>query len=333
METYCYELAAEIGKRTNLHVKVLPGRANGQPPSAGALIVFCFRMLVFLAVSGRQYGTIHVSDLVLCPLLWWTLLVAPKATLIASAHGTDIAFGRRDGVAPAIYHRYLWLAGRVSSVMTVIANSRATAELCHRYGFLTVHVVPLGVRAARPTGPMQAESYVLFVGRLVRRKGIAWFIHDVLPLLPETIILKVAGTTWDREESEALQHPRVEFLGPVHGIDLANLRRRAISVIMPNISRDGRDFEGFGLTALEAAADGGILLAARLQGIEDAVYDGVTGFLLLPEKPHIWAAKIMDLSNWSLEDRRKFIADAQVVIRSYFTWERVAEETLRHYAD
>ena len=193
-------------------------------------------------------------------------------------------------------------------------------------------VVPLAVELPVAADETATPSpYVLFVGRLVRRKGCRWFIENVLPRLEPGIKLMVAGTEWDGAESEALKTPRVEFLGPVHGEPLRRLRRQALAVIVPNIACGGRDFEGFGLTAVETAADEGVLLASRIDGIVDAVKDGATGFLLPPEDPDAWVAKIQEVASWPLHTRQRFLQHARETVRKHFTWDRVARQTLEAY--
>jgi glycosyltransferase involved in cell wall biosynthesis len=252
---------------------------------------------------------------------------------VISIHGTDIAYGIREGRLPALYRRLLgWAAKNQSALDVYIANSHATAGHCSRVGFRTVEVIPLGVRLAADTpAPVARENYLLFVGRVARRKGVGWFVREVMPLLPAHITLKVAGTVWDADEGAALDNPRVEFLGPVFGEDLASLRRHALVVIMPNVPLGGRDFEGFGLTALEAGADGAVLLASALDGIVDAVEDGTTGILVEPGHARKWAEAVLEVSGWSSEMRCSFVANARKRIAEQYNWHRVMQDTLRIY--
>ena len=333
METYCVELAEELKTRVHLEILALPGRRGGKPPGLLALLAFFARAGWHLAWQGGRYDVLHLSDLVLVPLARLNRLMNPGCRNVVSAHGTDIAFGLRRGWKPALYRCFLgWMARSREDLDAVIANSRATKRHCEREGLDRVAVVPLATRTADPTPvAVTPDPYVLFVGRLVRRKGAGWFIREVLPRLPEEIALKIAGTLWNPDEGAALADRRVEFLGPVFGPELAELRRRAIAVIMPNVPLGGRDFEGFGLTALEAAADGGVLLAAGIDGIVDAVVDGRTGFLLPPEEPETWARKLLEIRDWNRDQRCRFIKGARERIRTDYSWDRVAAETVQVY--
>ena len=100
---------------------------------------------------------------------------------------------------------------------------------------------------------------------------------------------------------------------------------------MPNIPTAGKDFEGFGLAAPEAAADGGVLLASRIEGIVDAVVDGETGFLLPALDGPAWATKISEISRWTSEARNAFIRRAKEVIVTRYSWAQVAHDTFASY--
>jgi len=333
MEEYSHALTDELGKRTRLTIRALPGREDGSPPSSSKLIGFGIGTAWCVARNARHFDVLHFGDLALWPLAIVARLFNRNASVVASAHGTDIAYPLRRGVAPMLYGLYLKLGAFLGRGVRIIANSRATAELVAAAGFSVCATVPLAVRTPaliREAGP--ASPSVLFVGRLARRKGCRWFIENVLPRLSEQFRFVVAGTPWDAEETAALDNERVTFLGPIRGEALADLRRKATVVVMPNVRCEGRDFEGFGLTAVETAAQQGVLLASALDGIVDAVVDGVTGFLLPAEEAAAWASKIEEIAAWSESTRQRFVLDAFEYVRGHFNWTRVVEQTLAAYA-
>jgi glycosyltransferase involved in cell wall biosynthesis len=172
---------------------------------------------------------------------------------------------------------------------------------------------------------------LLFAGRLVERKGCAWFVRNVLPLLPDTIGLRVAGTVWDEAEGAALDHPRVSYLGPLNARDLVDEYREALCVVVPNIEPPSGEFEGFGLVAPEAAAAGGIVVAAATGGLLGAVIDGDTGFLVPSGGAEAWRAKIMEIAGWSDEQRADFTSAAMKKALKHYCWSRVADDVLAVY--
>jgi glycosyltransferase involved in cell wall biosynthesis len=333
METYCVELVAALKEKTNLTLEALPGRGDGATPSLLAIVAFGARTAFKILFGRSAYDVVHGADMAVWPLVLIALARSPRAKLVLSAHGTDVAFAGRKGFIPTLYRIYLRLGARLLGKATIIANSRATAAQLFTHGFQGAKVIPLASAATAERAPEDAPGrFVLFVGRLIRRKGCGWFIREVLPRLAGDIRLKVAGTIIDKEEHATLAHGRVDYLGPVFGEKLAALRQRSIAVMAPNIALESAaGFEGFGLTAVEGAAAGGVVLAAEIDGVADAVIDGKTGFLLPPGDAVAWAQKIAEIDAWDSARRRDFIDDALAAVRSHYSWDRVGADTLGVY--
>jgi glycosyltransferase involved in cell wall biosynthesis len=333
METYSEELTEELARHVDLTLNVLPGQPDGSTPSVGALILFGLRTVWLLLTRERGCDVVHGADMALWPLVLVARLTSPRAALVLSAHGTDVAYGDRRGPVAALYRAYAALGARLLGTAWVVANSKATADRAEALGYANVEVVPLASRQSEAVLPESPKPYVLFVGRhFERRKGLRWFVDEVLPLLPEEIGLYVASPLRGARDARKLAHDRVRLLGPVRGRALRTLMAEAICVVVPNIPvRDGH-FEGFGLVAVEAAAAGGVVLASRIDGFADSVIDGETGFLLPPGDASIWARAIMTIADCRPAERRQLIAKARASCAAHFSWERVARDTCAVYA-
>ncbi len=332
METYCVELTKSLKSLVNLRVEKLPGRVTGAPPSFFAIVMFGMATAFRIIFSSNRYDVLHGSDIAVWPLVYFGAIKSPNATLVLSAHGTDISLASKQGIAAAIYKQYVRLGATLMKRCHVIANSRATASLLHNHNFQNIEIIPLGTECI-PEAPKSVtpENYILFVGRLLPQKGCRWFAEEVLPHLPEQISLKVAGTVVCKAEKNAIEHPRIEFLGCVFGQALREIRQKALAVIVPNIGASVEDFEGFGLTALEAAAAGGVVIASDLHGISDAVVDGKTGFLVPGGDVEAWVQKILEIQNMELNERQEFCQKSIANIAETYSWQRVAEKTLALY--
>ncbi len=334
IETYCVRITEELSKLRNVTILSLEGEKDGSAPRSHRLLGFFLRAAWYLCRNRGRYDVVHFSDLVLGPLAVLNAFLDRAAINVISAHGTDAAYTLRQGLKPAIYRHYMsWLARNQGGIAAIVANSEATGRLCRRLGLRNLHVVRLATDLSpSATADLQPKPYLLYVGRLVRRKGVSWFVREVLPGLPRDLDLKVAGTIWEKEEGRILDHPRDQFLGPVFGADLAKLRREATAVVVPNIKDGDDDFtEGFGLAALEAAADQGVVVASRLDGLIDAVEDGETGFLVAPRQADAWTKKILAIRAWSAQQRQRFVEGARDRVRRDYGWDRVASETIRIY--
>jgi phosphatidylinositol alpha-1,6-mannosyltransferase len=333
METYAVKLCEALALRCELETRVLPGRAQGTPPSLVRLAVFLMGSFPFL-LRRRAY-VVHIGDLVLWPLALAARWFRTAPHVAVTAYGLDVIYGRRGGLLPKLYGVYLKLGARlVGRHVKVIAISHETARLCRDAGFTRIDIVTLGVdNAVAPIGQLHSTGkFILFVGRLVRRKGASWFVRNVLPLLPPDLHFIVVGKPWDPDELDAVRgDERVEYRDYVSDADLSALRRGAIAVVMPNVVSEGTDVEGFGLAAVEAGADGGVLLASGIEGLVDAVVDGATGFLLPTADAAAWAAKIQEITDWNPEKRAAFLRECQEAIATRFTWQAVADRTLEAY--
>ena len=330
MEVYSYELVNELRGRTTLDLRKLPGRPDGRPPSFWSLTGFGITTALSLLAKGTDCDVAHGGDMAVWPLVWLAKLRNRQIQPVLSAHGTDIALAHRRGILAGLYRVYVSLGAWLLPSVVVLANSKATANLCRNIGFSSVLVVPLAARIKTDT-QRAPEPFLLFVGRLVPRKGCAWFIRNVLPKLNLKFKLVVAGPVWNADEEQALAEPRVEFRGAVLGDELIHLYQAATAIVIPNIDIGINGFEGFGLSAVEGAAAGGVVLASRLHGICDAVHDGVTGFLLTAEDSDAWVNKISEVTNWTQERRQAFVDRSRATIACDYSWPRVANETVAVY--
>lgn len=332
METYSDRLPKELAKFVKIRTIVLPGRPDGSPPSTIRLLWFGVATAMRLLVARRAADVVHIGDLASWPFALAARLRASRSRVVISAHGTDVSYPRRGGIRGKLYSVYLKAAVRLLPRAMIIANSRATADAVQEVGFSRVAVVRLATDARAEGGVSgQHNGQILFVGRLIPVKGCAWFIREVLPLLPPSITLRVAGTVWNDTEAAALQNSRVTYFGSLRGEELIREYASALCVVLPNIEVESREFEGFGMVAPEAAAAGGVVLAADCGGLKDAVIDGSTGFLLPSGDAGSWNERIRQILEWSEGARVGFLRNAMETTRRTYAWDRVARETFEAY--
>jgi glycosyltransferase involved in cell wall biosynthesis len=330
METYCLKLTEALAAHEPVEVIALPGRADGMPPGPIALLTFPLTVLARYVARGAAPRVLHLGDMAIWPLALPALLWR-RTTIVLSSHGTDLSYHRRGGWRGRLYGAYLRLGARVLRSARVIANSQATRAAAQETGWRDIAVVPLATDLSAPDPDGEHEGSLLFAGRLVERKGCGWFVREVLPLLPEHVRLKVAGTMWHAEEAAALDHPRVDYLGALTQRELAGAYGRAMCVIVPNIEVASGEYEGFGLVGCEAAACGGLVLASRTGGLVEAVMDSETGLLLEAGNAEEWRAAILGVLSWSPDRRKQFVGKAQVTAQTRYSWQRVAREVLALY--
>lgn len=274
---------------------------------------FLARTAAALIQKARR-GTL---DVVLFSSMVTALLAAPLQGLFrrygvrtaAIVHGLDVT---------TPFGPYQWLVRKAFQCLdAVFPVSRATAHACldRGTGADQLHVIPNGIapdRFSPPDDPgddctaltthfeasLPDDALLLCsVGRQVKRKGTAWFVDQVMPLLPPDVHYWIAG---NGPQDDAIQTAidrhdladRVRRLGRISNEHLAHLYRGADLFIMPNIPV-ADDLEGFGIVLLEAGLSGTPAVAARLDGIQDVVTEGVNGHLVDPQSPQAFADALL----------------------------------------
>ena len=331
METYSAKLVEKLRKRRAVRLIALAGKPDGGVPTAAQLIGFGLTAAARILFGPSLPNLIHVGDMASWPFALLARMRKRSIRMILSAHGTDVAYGRRPGWRGSLYQSYLRLGARLLPRSQVIANSSATAEACRQAGFRSISIVPLASDFEPPDAPLDLSNNLLFAGRFVERKGLSWFVRNVLPLLPPDVALDVAGSPWSEEEADSLAEERVSHLGVLDPQRLAAAFAQALCVVVPNIEMANGEFEGFGLVAVEAAAAGGLVLAADIGGLRSAVIDGATGFLVEAGNAEAWAGKILEIRRWSDGARQAFVAGSIAESQAHFSWDRVARDTAAIY--
>lgn len=263
--------------------------------------------------------------------------------IAAIAHGRDVT------LPTAAYQRFVpHIFGALDAVLPV---SRATGEACLERGLPDekLHVIPNGIDIERflPTldrleskralaselggdaSLLKDDSFVLCsVGRQVERKGFAWFVREVMPLLPENVSYWLAGEGPEqdliRAEARRLSlNGRVRLLGRISEETLAGLYKAADLFVMPNRPVAG-DMEGFGVVMLEAGLSGLPTVAADIEGIRDVIREGVNGHLVASGDAQAFVRAI-DRYN---ADRKALLEVSERTahyIRDTFSWANVVE--------
>jgi glycosyltransferase involved in cell wall biosynthesis len=203
-------------------------------------------------------------------------------------------------------------------------------------------VIPCGVdtSAFRPETGMPVSRLtadrLLFVGRLVERKGVGNVI-EALESLPGVTLDIAGGPPADGldhdEEVQRLRQiadwhgvgGRVRFLGAVGRDQVPGLMRAADVVV------DVPWYEPFGIVPVEAMACGRPVVGSAVGGLLDTVLPGVTGELVPPRRPDVLAPVLERLLDDPVARSEYGRAGRARAVREY-TWSRVAAATARVYA-
>ena len=298
MERLIQNLAEGLSDYTDLTVigprncsQYLPGgtRVREVPSRLGSFLVAS--TLAALTLRNRpRFDLVIGGSGITAPILRIAALrFGCKSTVLL--HGLDIVVDNR-------LYQSLFVPN-LKRIDFVVANSDNTRKLAIGCGIepCRIAVINPGVEEVAPPNPATSTDfrqklgipfnrYLLFVGRMTKRKGLSGFMRDSLPQILERIPdigLVVVGDDPShgldgRGElgevhaalGEMALQDKVRFTGQITDEDLDNCYRGAEVLVLPLIDVPG-DVEGFGMVAIEAAARGTPTVAFRLGGVADAI--------------------------------------------------------------
>lgn len=257
------------------------------------------------------------------------------------------AFGLRDRsmmhlhtlAATESIYRYSPLARAIltSCASLYVSNSEDSAHRAARLGisYHRLSVIPNGVDTkvfCMPNGTRQPNR-VLFVGRLVREKGLHVLL-DALAQVKEPVELDIVGefrdVSYEREVHEKADQVTesglhvVNFLGSKVGVELPRAYQRAAIFVTPSFA------ESFGLTALEAMSCGCFVIASRTGGLTAIFQDRDVGVLVEPGN----AQQIAQALRYALENPAQcaeYGRRGRTFVKQSFSWESVVDQLLDIY--
>ncbi|TCL84420.1 glycosyltransferase involved in cell wall biosynthesis [Rathayibacter sp. PhB179] len=209
--------------------------------------------------------------------------------LVVTFHGKDVT---GDPLLPgAVGRRYRRNLGRLfdqSSTLIAVSEHirRRLIELGAPEEKVIVHRIGIPLRAVKAD---QRRAGVLFVGRLVEKKGVSDLLNamDRLPsALRESVPLTIIGygplEGELRRQADRLGLPDVRFLGRLGSEEVAVHLASSLVFCAPSKTASDGDTEGLPISLLEAALHSAAVVSTEHAGIPEFVASGESG-LLSPE--------------------------------------------------
>jgi glycosyltransferase involved in cell wall biosynthesis len=217
-----------------------------------------------------------------------------KLPLIVTLHGADVLRRRDESLVARLFYGYL-RREMLTSTTLFLAVSDFIKEAALRAGYPSARLrrqtlgIPLPenslVRAQRTDRDVPS---ILFVGRLVEKKGLTYLLQACQRLADEacrftlTIIGDGPLAPRHRKEAEDVRAP-VHFLGARSASQVWEELSTADIFCMPSTEAADGDNEGLPIVCLEAQA-AGIPVVAFAQGpVPEGVIEGTTA-ILAPDK-------------------------------------------------
>lgn len=331
---------------------------------------------LFLATAAARAHAIlranpDISVVHLCDALMGFFTLPLKALtdvpMVVTVHGLDVVLPIK---------LWEWAAVRRFNLYdAVIPVSEGTARACRERGIRPdkLRVVRNGVDislgdiasdpgyrarlSARLGVDLASKRVLVHIGRAVRRKGLSWFLEQVLPRLDDDVVLLMIGPRSQSTERtakrlawlpdtlaqqltqllalpldephirRALKRPalggRAFELGALPFADMMQTLLAADLFVMPNVPVAG-DAEGFGLVALEASMCGLPVVAAGMEGITDAIIDGSNGVHVAPADADAWVARLEALLA-DADQLGRLGQRGKAFTREHYSWKRMAD--------
>jgi 1,4-alpha-glucan branching enzyme len=295
----------------------------------------CARQLL---ASNVPVDVLHAHD--------WLVQRAAKALkeysglpLICTIHATE--HGRNGGIYTGLQrriHHEEWVL-TYESAHVIVCSAFMRDEVTRLFALPgdKVTVIPNGIRcdglllAGRHEAP-DTERVVLFIGRMVREKGV----HVLLQAAPRirSAVPHVRFVLIGRgpmEEDLRAQASRlglddvVQFLGFISDAERDAWLRRASVCVFPSL------YEPFGIVALEAMAAGVPVVVSDAGGLREIVHHEETGLTAFTGH----ADSLADQTIRLLQDptlARRVSVRAIATVRERFAWESIAARTAEIYA-
>lgn len=293
------------------------------PPYVAAMCIATYR-----ALRSVRVDVIHAH--------WWfpcgfaallaRALARVDVPIIVTCHGADVYALKGwgiDGLKRSVL-------SRVDGVVAVSEKMRTDLQRlvpCARpveYGPMGVDLVRTFVPAAVP---VTCDIDLLFVGRLVEKKGLDTLLAALRLLGEGTPTIRVAivgdGPMADAMRARAAALPpriAVEFKGARGKQELPAYYRRARFTIFPSRVASNGDQEGLGLVPIEAMGCGSVVLASDLEVVRETIVDGVTGFLFPPDDAVALAGLIRRVIGMDAESMAAIGARARASVLEKYDW-------------
>lgn len=212
--------------------------------------------------------------------------------LVVTLHGSDVTVRGRQ---PDLYKRLGKDASLFICVSEFIRNRALEAGFpSHK---LIIHYIGIDRELFSPSASPGTSQGVLFVGRLVEKKGCEYLVRamQLVQRAHPQCELTVIGDGPQRLSLETLARDlniRCQFRGTQPAEVIREALQKARIFCVPSLTAANGDSEGLGMVFAEAQAMGVPVVSTMHGGIPEVVVHGLTG-LLTPERDYQAIADVL----------------------------------------
>ena len=202
--------------------------------------------------------------------------------VITTVHGHDITKHENARAEHSISRRFFEQVDGVIAVSNFIA-AQALARGCPEHKLIQHYI---GIDLDKFSQPKQesAQPSLLFVGRLVEKKGCTYLLQAMERLktrFPELMLTIIGAGDLNAElqQEASVRGLNVVFAGTASAAEIRQHLSRSWLFVAPSITAQSGDAEGLGMVFLEAQALQTPVVSFRSGGLVEAVEDEVTALL------------------------------------------------------
>jgi len=211
-------------------------------------------------------------------------LIPKNVRILCTSHGGDL-FSLQGGFLQSL-KKYAFRHADEVTVVSTAMHENLKAMDCD---LANITVQSMGVDLAERFAPATVSGKtrdLVFVGRLVEKKGVATLIESLRFLQPDFPALKIT-IIGDGPEKPALEQKalelgvsrQVDFTGSIPNEGIPEYYQTARIAVVPSVVATDGDQEGLGLVAVEALGCGCAIIVSDLPALRDVVTDGENGLV------------------------------------------------------
>jgi len=193
-------------------------------------------------------------------------------------------------------------------------------------------VLPMAVPNYKPKKKNRNNKIfeILFIGRLVEKKGVELLIRAFNQINDLNIGLTIAGEGPEDKYLKSISENNINFVGYVNGDKKDDLISNSDLIVIPSIiSKDG-DSEGLPVVILESLIRRKLVLASNKSNAGEIIINGINGFLFNSNNEDELVIKIKEISSLD-SSKRALIEKNAYELGSNYQISKLGEKYYNHF--